>query len=78
LGVIVFLFIWLIAWSFGEMFAYNTINKSDIVAVDVFLLVWITAWTLGGLFVFLVIIWSLLGREIIIVENESLPYRKGF
>ncbi|HPS46024.1 MAG TPA: hypothetical protein PKZ21_02545 [Bacteroidales bacterium] len=78
LGVIVFLFIWLIAWSFGEMFAYNTINKSDIVAVDVFLLVWITAWTLGGLFVFLVIIWSLLGREIIIVENGILTIQKGF
>lgn len=70
--VIVFLFIWLVAWSFGESFAFHQINKTGIDVIQIFLLVWITAWTLGGLFVLLVIIWSLLGREIIIVENGIL------
>jgi len=76
--VIVFLFIWLVAWSFGESFAFHQINKTGIDVIQIFLLVWITAWTLGGLFVLLVIIWSLLGREIIIVENGILTLQKGF
>ncbi len=59
-----FLPVWLVGWSFGEVFAARQVLGSALpLAGNAFLLVWLAGWTLGGAFAWSTFLWQVAGRE---------------
>jgi len=75
----VFLFIWLIGWAFGEVFALTTLFASNTPwFVMLFLIVWLTGWTMGGAFAIAHLVRLIGGRERIELGRGMLRVSKGF
>ena len=66
--IIIFMIAWMGGWLMGELSAIRQIENE----VDSFLIFWLIGWTLGGGFAIAVIIWSLLGHEVITIDNQTL------
>lgn len=78
-STVVFLAVWLCAWLGGEIFALrNLLLKSAAGSgfPDLFLLFWIAGWTVGGFFAVRVLVWNLVGKEIISARDNVLILNK--
>jgi hypothetical protein len=74
---IAFLIIWLCAWLAGEVFVLPEIlgsGKSG--PPELFSIIWVIGWTIGGLFTIRMLIWYLIGKEIIKVGQGVLVIQK--
>jgi hypothetical protein len=68
--IIIFMTVWMGGWFMGEMSVITTLLSGDApIFANAFLLVWLAAWTMGGLLCITILFWSLVGQEIIKVEN---------
>ena len=79
--VILFFCAWLGGWLLGELFALSTvlgIDASFSNPATLFMIVWLVAWSVGGLFAIRIVIWMIMGKEIISFEDGVLKVeRKG-
>lgn len=72
----VFLGFWLCGWTAGEISALRALSAPSAPGFgSVFLMVWLSAWTLGGLSAWAVFLYSIVGREVIIVGPGRLRVR---
>lgn len=85
--LLVFLFIWLIFWLFGEL-AVGGMIISGLISIltgnappgsilamgggGLFMLIWLIGWTVGGGFAIYIFLWQLVGRERIVINKEGL------
>ena len=72
-----FLAVWLCGWAMGEV----TVPRAFFAeraepAAKMFAAVWLTFWTFGGGFVIYTILWSLAGRERLLVTPSSLSIQR--
>ncbi|OGS01493.1 MAG: hypothetical protein A2V88_03055 [Elusimicrobia bacterium RBG_16_66_12] len=71
-----FLGLWLCGWTAGELAALRSLMAASTPAFgSVFLMVWLIGWTLGGLFAWAVFLYSIAGREVVIVGPGRLRLR---
>lgn len=75
--IIIFMTVWMGGWFLGETSAIHDLLSSDHIGIDSFMVFWLIGWTIGGLFALLVLIWSLLGQETIVIENGIFVVSKG-
>ena len=71
-AVLVFLGLWLTGWAVGELNALTEILSGGIRAADLFLLVWLCFWTAGGAVACYVWLWTLVGKERILMGTSTL------
>ncbi len=64
--------IWLAAWSYGEVMAFNNLLRG----FEGFVAVWFCAWTMGGIFAVAGLCWQLAGQEIFDVSERALWIRR--
>ncbi len=86
--VILFLGFWLGGWATGELFAGATLVRGlaailsgrvpDIgsAAGTLFIAIWLALWTVGGGFALLIWLWNLAGKEVVVIDGESLTIQK--
>jgi len=75
--IIIFFCAWIGGWFMGETSALNTFSPSKNNAIDGFLIFWLIGWTLGGLFAITILLWTLFGKEKIVIGNSLLIIEKG-
>jgi hypothetical protein len=75
--IILFLIAWLGGWYMGESSTIKELIASDDIGENGFLIFWLFGWTLGGLFAIVVLLWTIIGQETIIVEQSILKLKKG-
>jgi hypothetical protein len=69
--------IWLAFWGMAEVFAISALfNQFTFFPGLIFFLIWITFWTFGGVMAFKSLLWNLIGKEIITVDQVSLTIDK--
>jgi hypothetical protein len=73
-----FLGLWLCGWAAGEIAVSTQLLTSarDVGGARLFMLVWLAAWTLGGGFALYVFLWSLVGRERIVLTPSILSIQR--
>ena len=78
--ILLFSSVWLCGWAFGEVMVTKTVFFSDTdIGANLFMLVWLVGWTVGGLFVFSMLVWTLVGKEVITLKpGEMMLERKAF
>ena len=76
-AVILFFGAWLGGWFIGESSALREvfINKSAS-GGDFFMVFWLCGWTIGGFFALRVLLWMLIGKEIISISMGALTIDK--
>jgi hypothetical protein len=78
--VVGFLSLWLIGWAMGEKYAVGQLfDALRGYATDEplgFLLLWLAIWTFGGAFALLVVLWSIFGRERLVLTRGRLLLRR--
>src|SRR5262249_35588622 len=72
---IVFLCAWLVGWYFGETSAAREVLKPDQGAAKLFLLGWLIMWTVGGGWAVYVLLWMVVGTEIVSLHSGTLTLR---
>ncbi len=76
--VIIFMILWMGGWAMGETFAIKTIFSSNVTqSVNFFILFWLIGWTIGGVFALLIILWQLIGKEIVRIEEGILTVERS-
>ena len=70
-----FLPLWLVAWTFGEISAIGDLLGPAGDQPIGFLVFWLAGWTVGGVFALGFFLWMLRGRQIIRVERGLLSLR---
>lgn len=74
--VILFLSVWLCAWTVGEIMVPTQFLTGKLPGPAVaFSLVWLAMWTMGGAVVMATIAWNLLGREIVHATPSGVEVR---
>ncbi|MFZ5904694.1 MAG: hypothetical protein ACOYZ8_14200 [Chloroflexota bacterium] len=72
----VFLFIWLAGWAFGEVMVGDILLavflKNSVGVPILFLFVWLAGWTAGGVFALYALLWQLAGKEIIEINGQAI------
>jgi len=68
---------WLTGWSFGLKHMIKLISEFDPTSIDYFLVVWVVGWLLGGSSVIGTLLWSLLGREKLILDRNEVILKKS-
>jgi hypothetical protein len=85
-ATVVFLGVWLCFWGIGELLplallAFGQKIRLEGVAAIAFLVGWLVLWTIFGLLAFFSLLWTLLGREILVVDGHaetiSIQHRAG-
>ncbi|HUU53896.1 MAG TPA: hypothetical protein VMY87_03160 [Armatimonadota bacterium] len=72
-GLIVFLGIWLCGWAIGEIAVPLTfLRYAAPWGLRAFILVWLLLWTVIGLSLGYVWIWTVSGREVLLVDGKDL------
>lgn len=75
--LLLFLSFWLCGWAFGEVTALNTLFRSNTPTNGaLFLTVWLTFWTLGGGFAIYAWLWNVAGREVLLINEQTLTTRR--
>ena len=71
LPFVIFLPIWIVGWGFGESFAIATLvsGKGGGPAPTLFLAFWLTMWTFGGMVAVTLWLWTMFGRERLVVGS---------
>lgn len=81
---LVFVIVWLIAWTAGGVFAYSSLihglqgassSFHRISASTIFLAAWCVGWIFGEVYAVKYLAWGLFGREHIIVGLTGLEHR---
>jgi len=75
--IILFLSAWLVGWYFGESSVIKELISNDNIGVNSFMLFWLAGWTIGGAFAFVVLLWTLIGRETISIDRSIIQIDKG-
>lgn len=70
----IFLGMWLTGWLVGELNAVAQLRRD--IASDPFLLVWLTGWTVAGIAVAYVWLWTLVGKERIVMGPSMLRVKR--
>lgn len=71
--ILLFLTAWLGGWVMGEVSAFRELTTSA--QPDWFLVFWLTGWTVGGGFAILVWLWTVAGKEVVILRPGELSIR---
>lgn len=66
-----FIGFWMIGWAFGWVSALVMLVTSPSV-VSVFIVGWLGAWTIGGIAAGSVLLWTLAGREIVLIDAHQI------
>ena len=75
--LILFMGFWLGGWLFGGVSAPAAIISEGIPsAAAMFIIFWLGGWIVGGCLVAYVWLWSLVGKEVIIVGNQHLTIKR--
>lgn len=70
---ILFIGFWLVGWAFFEFFVAGVlINGIGVGGPGLFMIAWLGMWTIGGGFALYILLWQLLGREMILVSNSGI------
>jgi hypothetical protein len=75
-GLILFMAAWLTGWFFGERSALHVLLHPRGGVADLFMVLWLLGWTVGGFFAVLVLLWTLVGREVITTDDRILSVRR--
>jgi hypothetical protein len=66
--IAVFMSFWLCGWTAGEVSVLHQLFRGETPGfASVFLLFWLAGWTVGGVFAWAICLYSLFGREVILV-----------
>lgn len=77
--IMLFMMAWLGGWVMGEGFALRTLFGDTPDGVDTFVLFWLCGWTIGGGFVISILVWMLIGKEVITIDRGVLSIsKKGY
>lgn len=80
--LMLFLGIWLCGWAVGEVMVsvavFSPVGEvgGGEIGGRLFLTVWLTAWTVGGGFAIYVFLWSLVGRERVLLTSSMLSIKR--
>lgn len=87
--VVLFLGFWLAGWATGELFVAATLVEGLAAILAgrapdmgsgaglLFIGIWLALWTVGGGFALLVWLWNLAGKEVVVIDGESLTIQKA-
>jgi hypothetical protein len=69
-----FIGFWLVAWTFGEINALRSLMNDwrNGHLGSIFLIAWLSIWTIGGISAIRMLLWSMLGKEIITIGQGIL------
>ena len=74
---ILFTGFWMVGWVFGEVFAVRQVFASDTpVFANLFLLAWLGGWTVGGAFIGYSWLWTLVGKERVVLRPGTLVTKR--
>src|ERR1700742_1553015 len=73
--IILFTLFWMGGWFMGETSAGKNVF-TNFNGAGLFMIFWLGAWTIGGAFAFSMLIWNLIGKEIITVFSGVLTIRR--
>ena len=87
-GLIFFLGVWLIGWTFGEAAAVHELlrvhrshaahmSANAQLVINFFMLVWLTGWTVGGGVAALLWLWNFVGVELILLGPSTLTTKRA-
>jgi hypothetical protein len=79
--LIAFLGFWLCGWAVGEFAAIGTVIFGvPMMKVPpdalIFMLIWLLPWTLAGCLTIYALLWNLTGREVILLDDQTLEVRR--
>ena len=75
--VIIFFCFWLTGWLAGEVLAiWEVLSTAGGDSVNSFILIWLAGWTVGGFVVFKILLWNLMGKEILTFEQGQLTINR--
>ncbi len=75
--IVLFVALWLCAWFWGLKSALSAFRDPEAEAgAHWFMLLWLGVWVLGGAWAILILLWSLVGREVVSVERGLLIVRQ--
>jgi hypothetical protein len=75
--LIVFVAAWLCGWAVGEiMVPLSLFSETGDPSAVAFAVVWFAMWTLGGGFALYVFLWSLVGRERVLLSASRLAFKR--
>jgi hypothetical protein len=76
LFVVIFMSFWLVCWAGGEYSAINGL-LGDVDGGNVlFMVVWLTGWTCGGAAVVYIWLWSVFGKDIVMLRKNTLSIKR--
>lgn len=70
-----FLCAWLGGWAFGEIMVLKTMLPATAevgAEFSAFTICWLIGWTIGGAVVISIVVWNLVGKEIIELSSDTL------
>ena len=75
-----FLSLWLCGWAVGEVtaagFLMSAFGSEGALIASPFLLFWLCGWTIGGAVVIGLLLWNLIGKEVVTLEHGVLTIAK--
>ena len=72
-----FLGLWMLAWTYGEIFIIGRLVHGSGQVADGFMITGMFAWSIAGFIAVLIWLWNTKGREIILIsESEVRRYRE--
>lgn len=78
--LVAFLSLWLCGWVAGETmaagFLRETLSAEGALFASPFLLFWLLGWTVGGAVVISVLLWNLIGKEVVTLEHGVMTIAK--
>jgi hypothetical protein len=75
--ITVFLGVWLCGWAMGEITVSRSLFFTDFDrGALLFTAVWLVFWTIGGAFVAYIFLWSLVGRERVVLSPARLSIKR--
>jgi len=87
--VVLFLGFWLGGWAIGEVIVGALLLRDVLALLNgqtpdtgqgagmLFMALWLTLWTLGGGFALVTWLWNLAGKEVVVIDGESLTLWKA-
>jgi hypothetical protein len=77
--LLVFLLPWLVGWFVGErkiLEEVSQVNLRSSVGGAALVLFLVAGWTAGGVYAAAMVLWTLFGREVITIDEQSLSIRR--
>jgi hypothetical protein len=75
--VILFLTAWMFGWFAGESSALKDTISYENLFTNGFMIIWLIGWSIGGIFAVVVLLWTLFGRETLLIDGGILQLSKG-